>query len=458
MGTGAVAISELGGLFMKKRRPKIKSKTLPGKKARQIVQRDENIMSPSMTRSYPLVAVKAQGPWITDPDGNQFLDFTCGLSVTNTGHCHPTVVKAIQKQAEQLIHMSGTDFYYEVQVDLAEKLAKIAPLEKGKKRVFYCNSGAESVEAALKCARYHTKRQKIIAFLGAFHGRTMGALSLTGSKSRQKERFSPLVPGVTHVPYATCYRCPYNLKYPSCDLHCAKVIEEEYFKTVLPPEEVAAIVVEPIQGEGGINVPPPTYHAYLRKLTKKYNIMLIEDEVQMGMGRTGEMFAINHWKVKPDMVTSAKGIASGLPLGALITTAKIMDWKPGSHASTFGGNPISCAAALATIQLLEKQLIKNVKKLGPYLGNQLEKLKDQYEIIGDVRGKGFMWGVELVKDRVSKKRAIKERDKIVDLAFKKGLLIIGTGDCAFRVVPPLVATKSDIDVAIDILDQCFKEL
>ncbi len=440
------------------KRPRIKSKILPGPKAKKIVRRDEFILSPSMTRSYPLVVDKALGAWITDPDGNLFLDFTCGLSVTNTGHCHPKVLKAMKSQMDRLIHMSGTDFYYEIQVTLAEQLAKIAPLEKGRKKVFFCNSGAEAVESAFKCARYHTKRQKVIAFLGAFHGRTMGALSLTGSKSRQKERFSPLVPGVTHVPYATCYRCPYGLKYPSCDVHCAKVIEEEYFKTVLPAEEVAAIIVEPIQGEGGFNVPPPKYHATLKQIAHKYGILLIMDEVQAGMGRTGECFAINHWKVKPDIITMAKGIASGMPLGAIVTTEKIMDWKPGSHASTFGGNPVACASAVATLKLLETQLLKNVRKLGPYLGKRLKELETKYEIIGDVRGVGFMWGVELVKDRKTKVRAIKERDKMVDLAFEKGLLILGAGENSIRIVPPLIASKSELDVAIDILDQCFLEL
>ncbi len=438
------------------KKPHIKTK-LPGPKASKVIKRDHKVMSPSYTRAYPLVADLGRGIWIVDPDGNVFMDFSCGIAVTATGHSHPSVVAAIKKQADRLLHMSGTDFYYEVQVDLAEKLAKLAP-GKSEKKVFFCNSGTEAVEAAFKLARYKSHRERMIAFLGAFHGRTFGSLSLTGSKIKQRENFGELVPGVHHVPFGYCYRCPYNLTYPTCDVHCVKVIEEEYFRTVIPPEEVAALIVEPIQGEGGYVMPPPAYHQRLRELTQKYNILMIMDEVQTGFGRTGKMFAIEHWGVEPDIIAIAKGIASGLPLGGIIAKSSIMKWEPGSHASTFGGNPVSCAAALASLKLIREKLLANVKKLGPYLGERLKNLQNRFEIIGDVRGVGFMWGLELVKDRITKEKAIAERDKIVQLAFKRGLLILGAGQNTIRLIPPLIITKQEIDTAIDILEECFEEL
>lgn len=429
-------------------------KPLPGPKARKLIKRDEAILSPSMTRSYPFVAKRGKGAWMEDVDGNIFLDFTAGIAVTAAGHCHPQVTKAVQKQAATLLHMSGTDFYYEPQVTLAEKLAKAAPI-KGKKRVFFTNSGTESVEAAFKLARYKTKRQRVISFFGAFHGRTMGSLSLTASKAIQKEKFGPLVPGVTHVGYGYCYRCPYNLTYPECKIDCVDYIEHTLFKKTVPPEEVAAIIVEPIQGEGGYVVPPPDYHERLAALAKRHGILLICDEVQAGMGRTGKMFAIEHWNVQPDIITMAKGIASGLPLGAVIARADIMDWEPGAHANTFGGNPVACAAAIETMNLLENGMLKNVQVVGAYLFKKLQTLARKYPVIGDVRGKGLMVGIELVKDRTTKEPVPKYRDKIIEGAFMKGLLLLGCGETGIRFSPPLVITKKQVDIAVQIVEECL---
>jgi 4-aminobutyrate aminotransferase len=438
-------------------KPKIRL-PLPGPKARAIIQKDRALLSPSFTRSYPLVAAKGYDVWMEDPDGNIFLDFTSGIAVTSTGHCHPQVVRAIQKQAERLLHMSGTDFYYENQVELANKLAKHAP-GKFKKRVFFTNSGTEAVEAAFKLARYKTKRERMISFFGAFHGRTLGALSLTGSKVRQKENFGSLVPGVTHVGYGYCYRCPYNLTYPDCNLYSAgDYLEQVLFKKTVPPHEVAAVIVEPIQGEGGYVVPPPGWLEKLRAVTRKYGILLIADEVQCGMGRTGKMFASEHWGIEPDIITLAKGIASGMPLGAMIARADLMDWEPGSHANTFGGNPVACAAALETVDLLETKLLKNTKVVGDYLKSKLNEFPRKYPIVGDVRGLGLMVGVELVKNRTTKLPAAKERDLVIEKAFQKGLLLLGCGESSIRFCPPLTVTKQHVDTAVAILEECFKKL
>ena len=436
--------------------PMIKTE-LPGPKARALINKDNKYVSPSYTRSYPFVARKAKGLWMEDTDGNLFLDFTAGIAVCATGHCHPEVVKAIKKQADMLLHMSGTDFYYPSQIKLAEKLVAIAPGEK-KKKVYFGNSGAEAVEAAFKLARWHTRRELNIAFFGAFHGRTMGALSLTASKAIQKKHYNPLVPGITHIPYAYCYRCPYHLKYPQCDVYCAHWIEETLFRTTIPAEEVAAIIIEPIQGEGGYVSPPPEFHQTLYRIAKKYGILYIVDEVQSGMGRTGKMFAIEHFNVVPDIIALAKGIASGMPLGALIAMADIMDWEAGSHASTFGGNPISCRAALATIDLLEKELIANANVQGRRLEKGLRKMQEEHECIGDVRGKGLMLGAELVKDRESKEPAAELRDAIIAKSFEKGLLLLGCGANTMRFSPALTVSADEIDVCLSILDDVIREL
>lgn len=437
--------------------PSIKTK-LPGPQAKTILAKDQRFVSQSYTRVYPLVVKKAKGAWVEDVDSNRFLDFTSGIAVCNTGHCHPRVVESIQRQAELLIHMSGSDFYYDLQSNLAAKLAEVTPGPK-EKRVFFGNSGAEAIEAALKLARYHTKRPRILAFLGAFHGRTMGALSLTASKVVHERGFSPLVPGVTHVPYAYCYRCPYHHQpHPKCSLACMEWIREDLFKRSLPPEEVAAIFVEPIQGEGGYVVPPPEFHQELFRLAREFGILFVVDEVQSGMGRTGKMMAIEHWGVTPDIFALAKGIASGMPLGATVCQSGVMDWTAGSHASTFGGNPISCQAALTTIELLEESLIENAARVGDYILGKLRGLQKQFDLIGDVRGKGLMIGVELVKDRQTKEKAIEERNQIVQDCFKKGLLILGAGENVIRLSPPLIITEQDADTALTILEEVIKKV
>lgn len=436
--------------------PKILTE-LPGPEAQKVLEKDRRFISQSYTRVYPLVVKKAQGVWVEDVDSNRFLDFTSGIAVCNTGHCHPQIVAAIQRQAEQLIHMSGTDFYYEAQSNLAGKLAEVMPGSK-EKRVFFGNSGAEAIEAALKLARYHTKRSRIIAFLGAFHGRTMGALSLTASKVIQEKGFFPLVPGITHVPYAYCYRCPVHSAYPGCGCACVEWIREDLFKRSLPPEEVAAIFVEPIQGEGGYIVPPLEFHQKLFKLARDFGILFVVDEVQTGMGRTGKMLGIEHWDLVPDIVALAKGIASGMPLGAMVSQSEVMTWIPGSHASTFGGNPISCQAALATIELLQGGLIQNAASMGDYILGQLRELQKRFPLIGDIRGKGLMIGVELVKDPVTKEKAVEERNRIIQACFEKGLLILGCGENVFRLIPPLIITKKEADTALTILEEVFQKM
>jgi len=430
---------------------------LPGPKARKLINQDRTYVSPSYTRYYPLVVEKAKGLWVHDVDGNIFLDFTAGIAVCATGHCHPRVIKAIKKQADLLLHMSGTDFYYRPQIVLAKKLAHMAP-GKGAKKVYFGNSGAEAVEAAFKLARWHTKRELNLAFYGAFHGRTMGALSLTASKTIQKKHYNPLVPGITHIPYAYCYRCPYNLCYPECKLGCVQWVEDTLFRTTIPPEEVATIFVEPIQGEGGYIVPPPEFHREMNKIAKKYDILYVADEVQSGMGRTGKMFAMEHFGVDPDIIALAKGIASGMPLGALAARAEIMDWEAGSHASTFGGNPVSCMAALATIELLEEGLMENAAVQGKCLMDELIKLQQFHECMGDVRGKGLMVAVEFVKDRETKEPARTWRNDIIKHAFQKGLLLLGCGENSIRFCPSLTVNTAEIDKCLSIFDDVIREV
>jgi 4-aminobutyrate aminotransferase len=430
---------------------------LPGPNAQRILAGDEKYISPSYTRSYPLVAQSGRGIVIIDVDGNEFFDFSAGIAVTSTGHCHPHVVAAIQKQAAQLIHMSGTDFYYESMTTLAERLSKIAPMP-GPHRIYYGNSGAEAIEAALKLARYHTKRQNVIAFFGAFHGRTMGALSLTASKPQQKRRFAPLVPGVTHVRYPDVYRgCEGGAQdAEKFALGCARFIEDKLFKTILAPEEVAAIFVEPIQGEGGYVVAPTVFMQELRRICDKHGILLVADEVQSGIGRTGKWWAIEHTGVQPDIVCMAKGIASGMPLGVTMTRADIMDWVPGSHASTFGGNPICIAAALATLDVIEREsLMQNSAEVGNHILKRAADWPKKHKLVGDVRGRGLMIGIEIVKDKQTKEYGAAERDRIVELAFEKGVLFLGCGPSTIRIAPPLVVTKDEADLAMDVLEQCI---
>jgi len=432
-------------------------KPLPGPRASEYIRRDQKYVSPSYTRPYPLVVESANGLWVRDVDENVFLDFTSGIAVCATGHCHPRVVQAIKDQADLLLHMSGTDFYYPPQITLAAKLAELAP-GKEHKKVYFGNSGAEAVEAAFKLARWHSRRELNIAFFGAFHGRTMGALSLTASKTIQKKHYSPLVPGITHIPYPYCYRCPYKHCETECGTDCVRWLEDTLFQTTIPPEEVAAIFVEPIQGEGGYIVPPPMFHQELFRVAQKYGILLVADEVQSGMGRTGKMFAMEHFGVAPDIVALAKGIASGMPLGAMVARAEIMDWEAGSHASTFGGNPVSCQAALATISLLEEGLMSNAEIQGGRLMAGLRDLQKRYECIGDVRGKGLMVGVELVKDRETKERATELRKKVIERAYEKGLLLLGCGQNSIRFSPALTVNAQEVDVCLTLFEQVLKEI
>ena len=428
---------------------------LPGPNARRILEGDKKYISPSYTRSYPLVAKSGRGVIIEDVDGNEFLDFSAGIAVVSTGHCHPEVVTSIQKQAAELIHMSGTDFYYENMVTLAERLSKIAPM-RGPHRVYYGNSGTEAIEAAIKLSRYHTQRQQIIAFFGAFHGRTMGSLSLTASKPQQRRRFAPLMPGVTHVPFPNVYRCPNGTDARQYALDCARFIEDRLFKTTVPPEEVAAIFVEPIQGEGGYVVAPPEFLRELRRICDENGILLVADEVQSGAGRTGKWWAIEHAGVEPDIVCIAKGIASGMPLGVTLTKAEIMDWVPGSHASTFGGNPVCIAAALATLDVLEREGITNAQKIGSHILNRIATWPEKYTVVGNTRGLGLMAAVEIVKDQQSKTPAGPERDRIVELAFERGALFLGAGPNSIRIAPPLIVTREQADEALDVLEECIE--
>lgn len=410
--------------------------SLPGPRAGALVERDHVVSSPSYTRGYPLVMARGEGCMVEDVDGNVFLDLTAGIAVTNTGHAHPEVVKAIQDQTVQFLHMSGTDFYYEPMIELAEKLAARAPFPNSA-RVFFTNSGAESNEGAIKLARYCTGRSLIIAFLGAFHGRTYGAMSLTGSKVVQRKQFGPLVPGVTHIPYGT---------HESLDY-----LEQKLFPTVLPPQEVAAIVVEPIQGEGGYIVPEDGFLERIRKICDRYNILMVVDEVQSGMGRTGRLFAIEHWGVMPDIITLAKGIASGLPLGAILSRPELMTWPPGSHATTFGGNPVACAAGIVTLRLLETGIMENASKMGELLQAGLSRLATRFKRVSLPRGKGLMVAIDLLDEAGNLDARL--RDKIVDQAFYKGLLLLGCGKAAIRFCPPLVIDADQIQIALQILEE-----
>jgi 4-aminobutyrate aminotransferase len=430
---------------------------LPGPRAKAIIERDRAVVSPSYTRGYPLVIERGSGAMVEDVDGNVFLDCAAGIAVNSTGHSHPDIVRAITEQAQRFLHMSGTDFYYEPQVRLAEELASIVPIAEGV-RSFFGNSGAEAIEACLKLARYATGRQNLIAFYGGFHGRTMGALSLTASKAIQRRGFGPLMPGVFHAHYPDRYRCPLGATPETVAEVCIDFIEHQLFTQVVSPDEVAAIVVEPVQGEGGYIVAADGFFERLRELTKKHGILLVVDEVQSGMGRSGKMFAIEYTGVEPDVMAIAKGIASGLPLGVAVARAGLMAWPPGAHASTFGGNPVSCAAALATISLLKTRLVANAASVGAYLMDGLRSLADKHPLIGDVRGRGLMIGVELVRDRRTKERATSERDAVVTAAFNRGLLVLGAGKNAVRFSPPLVLTREQADTAVRIFDEALTQV
>lgn len=427
---------------------------LPGPKAQAMIARDAEVISPSYPRGYPFVMDHGKGTEVWDVDGNRFLDFAAGIAVVSTGHTNPAVVKAIQEQAEKFIHISS-DFYHESWIRLAEKLSEIAPW-KGPSCCFMTNSGTESVETAIKLARYNTGATQFIGFLGAFHGRTLGAVTFTASKARYKNGFFPLMNGVVHVPFPDPYR-PVLTRRPGMGDGETVVayLEEEILGRLIPDKDAAGILVEPIQGEGGYIVPPDDFFPALRALCDKYDIRLIADEVQSGMGRTGKWWAIEQFGVEPDMVLSAKGIASGMPLGVCMTKKEFMDWPHGSHGNTYGGNPISCSASLATIKLIEEQYLGNTRVVGAYAKEGLQELAKKHVSIGDVRGMGFMLGVEFVMDRTTKAYAADLRDDVVDFAFERGLLTLGCGKSVIRITPPLSTSRTEVDEALIIFDEAI---
>lgn len=430
---------------------------LPGPKAKEIVREDSEFLSPSYTRDYPLVAKSGRGAMIEDVDGNTFLDFAAGIAVVATGHCHPEVVAAVQKQASELIHMSGTDFYYPSLVELAAKLASIAPGAEPK-RVYFGNSGAEAIEAAIKLVKYHTKRDKLVAFHGAFHGRTLGALSLTASRAVQRKGFGTLLSGVFHMPYPDTYRGTYGVRPERASEDCLSYLENELFRRRVDPEEVAGIFIEPIQGEGGYLPAPPQFLQGLQRICRKYGILLVADEVQSGMGRTGKWWACEHAGIEPDIICSAKGIASGMPLSAMIARASVMDWKPGAHASTFGGNPVCIAASLATIRLLEQKYMANAARMGEFIMRKTADWPQKHKTVGDIRGRGLMIGIEFVRDQQTKEKAPELRNQIVENCFYKGLLVLGSGDTTLRLCPPLVIDEEQADFALNTLDRIITDV
>lgn len=430
----------------------------PGPKARDLVKKDEALLSPSYARFYPLVIESGKDCVLKDVDGNQYIDFNSGLVCLNVGHNHPKVVDAIKKQSDRFLHYSNTDFFYREVVDLAEKLSEITP-GQFEKKVYFGNSGAEAIEAAVKLSKWHTRKHRFLAFTGAFHGRTLGALSFTASKPVQRRNFFPLLQGVTHVPYPYCYRCPFKLSYPNCNYWCVDFIDELVLQKYVPPEEVAAILFEPIQGEGGYVVPPPGYFQRLKKIADKYGFLMIADEVQAGMGRSGQWFAIEHWNVEPDVICSAKALASGLPIGATVSRARYMDWEGGSHASTFGGNPVACAASLAVIDVIKKEkLLENATKQGGYIMKWLNDLKEECKIIGDVRGKGLMIGAEIIKDEETKKPATDETKEVMMRCWKRGIALITCGASTIRIAPPLTITRELVNSGLEIIGDVIKEI
>ena len=428
----------------------------PGPKARAVLVRDERWIA-TTTKTSPLVVKRAEGSVIEDVDGNTYIDFTCGVSVLNVGHGHPRVTAAIKEQVDVFTHYAGTDFYYDIQTRLAERLAKLAPGRRPKK-VFFANSGTEANEAALKIARYNTKRPLFLAFLHGFHGRTMGSLALTASKTVQRAGFFPMMPGAVHVPFAYCFRCPYKLTYPSCDLYCANIIEDLYMKTVTPPEDLAAIVFEPVQGEGGYVLPPKGWTERIGEIAHDAGALLVADEVQSGMGRTGKLFAVEHTKAVPDVITVAKALGSGMPIGAAIFDARLDFDRPGAHSNTFGGNPVACAAGLATLDVIEgDRLLANAARLGERMRRRLDEMLERYGIMGDNRGLGLMQATEFVTDRGSRKAAPEIRDKIVRDALGRGLVLLPAGASAIRYIPALNIPDELLDTGLDLLEASVRK-
>jgi 4-aminobutyrate aminotransferase len=430
---------------------------LPGPKAKAVVDRDEAWAAHAYIKEYPLVIAGGRGPMVEDVDGNRFLDFMAGIAVCSTGYNHPKVVAAVQEAAGRFLHICGSDFYFESMAALCERLGRIAP-GPSRKRVFLTNSGTEATEGAIKLARYATRRTAIIAFRGAFHGRTTGAVSLTSSKARQHAGFGPLLPDVHHVPYAYRYRCPWCADRPACTRACLGALEDDLFARHLDPHDVAAIFVEPVQGEGGYVVPPPGWLGDLRALCDKYGILLVADEVQSGVGRTGRMWACDHEGVEPDILLTAKGLGSGMPIGAMVAKESISTWESGSHGSTFGGNPVCCAAAIATLDLVEGGLMANAAAMGERLKAGMCRLAERHACIGDVRGLGLMVGVEFVQDRATRGPAPALVHDLVQNAFRRGLLLLGAGKSSLRLAPPLIVDAEDVDIALEMIGTGLGEL
>jgi len=438
------------------KRPEIKTPP-PGPKAKALIDRDHAVTSPSYIKEYPLVVSHGDGMYVYDVDGNSYLDFMAGIAVTSTGHAHPKVVKAVQDAAGQFLHICGTDFYYESMIKLCENLSNAVKPYMGETKVFLTNSGTEAVEGAIKLARYHTRRTKVIAFKGAFHGRTMGAITLNSSKPAQKAHFGPLLPEIYHLPYSYPYRCAYKNEKTWCENNCVcgKKLEDDWFTSHFSPDEVAAIFVEPIQGEGGYIMPSLKFLRDLRAICDKHGIVLVFDEVQSGIGRTGDMFAAETLGITPDVILSAKGIASGMPIGAIIAKTSKMTWGRGTHGSTYGGNPVCCAAANATLEIIGGML-PEIKKTGAFFMEELKKLQKKHPFIGDIRGVGLMIGAEFIQKDVTP--ATEYVGKLEQLAFRKGLLLLSCGKSTIRFAPPLIITEADIKVGLEILDQCLTEL
>lgn len=432
--------------------PDIKTE-LPGPEARKIIEEDHKHQITS-TKVSPIVGKIGRGVTIEDVDGNVFIDFAAGVSVMNLGYSHPRIIKVIQEQAKDLIHFAGHDFYNEKQTEYAKLLCELAPGRNCEKKMFFSNSGTESVEAAAKIARWNRKTLTIISFIGAFHGRTMGSLALTASKPVHQRRFLPNI-GSVHVPYAYCYRC--KLEYPSCQVWCADYIKEMCFETFLPPEEVAAIIVEPIQGEGGYVVPPPEFLPKIRKICKDFDLLLIADEVQSGFGRTGKLWGVDHYNIEPDITCCAKSIAAGIPMGATIAREELDFPESGHHSNTYGGNLLACAAAIESLKIIEEEkLIENAARMGDHIVKRLREMQEKFEIIGDVRGQGLMIGVELVKDRRTKKPAKKEAQQFVVESCKRGLILLPCGKSVVRLIPPLIIDETTADTGLDIIEEVFK--
>jgi len=425
---------------------------VPGPKARAVIRRTAKAISPSISRDDPLVVESAHGSVVTDVDGNRFIDFSSGIAVLSTGSTHPKVVAAAKTQLDKFIHFSYTDFYYENLVTLAEKLCELAPGE-GEKKVYWGNSGAEANEAAMKLARNYTKRPLFLAHSGGFHGRTMGALSLTGSKPIQRKGSFPMVPEVVHFPFPYCYRCPWRQTFPECDYYCVDYFKEQYLDKFVPVEDVAAYFFEPFQGEGGYVIPPPGFFKKMSFLRKE-GVLFVADEVQTGVGRSGKFFAVERFGLEPDVISFAKGIASGFPLGGIIAASEIMDsWTPGQHASTFGANPVAVEAALATLEVISSErLMENAVKMGSVAMRRFKEMRERYEIVGDVRGKGLFIGVEIVKDKKSKERGVQEAQAVTRACFKDGLILILAGRNTLRVIPPLNVAREELEEGLDVIE------